>query len=1513
MLPAGVSARDGEAGVDFVDGEGRVVATLANGTAYDAAFPAAGPGASTEVSVRLVPGRPVRLPDPAPTTTTVPATTVPATTIATSPSDPSVSDEPVTTTAQPEAEPEVSAVPEPVIEDAPPAENTVSVKVSVPAEWLRANDRRFPVVIDPTLFVQTTAATGSLDTYVWTGAPTTNYKTNPFVLVGSPDGTNATRGLFYFNVGAIPTGAGVQVVESHLSLYGVYSPTCTAKSLKVWGLSTPPTITDAVTWNTQPPLDTATGASTSAPFARGNTGCAAGNVDLDATTLARHWITDAAPNYGIGVLAPNETDASNYRVFHSVDAAGQAPALFITYNRLPTLATNSATGSPADGSRIMTTTPTVTANVATDPDIHPDGQHDTVWYWFRGTASTVPDDGPSDTNGDGETGLHAIESGWQTATSFVVPPGNLVDGLTYSWHVFTWDYVAFGGWTVPSAEWSFTVDLHLGAESTAPYDPLGPAQVNLVSGNLAMGTGSPAGLSYAYNSSTPVVTGAAVGTYYNDVNNNDALDDPVVMERRDPTIGFAWGNGGPGGGVWAENFLVSWKAAVTAPVAGSYKFFASSDDGIRIWVKKGAAAEVQVLNRWGAGADVQGTYASAVTATAGEVLSLRVEYMEATASAFANVWIEGPYGPSGATKLAPLDPTWLGTDSPLPVGWTLSPGVAYPAARVVDDHVVLTDASGAPHVYSGRAGGFLPPAEDDGTLALDIGGALTLHDADGTTYGFDAGGRIASATLATDDGAPSSRTYLYSTLAGVTRLVRITDPVGVRSMDLHYQDFDAAKPCPALATGFATPPHAALCQVDYWDPAGAVKTVLRYVGGHLAQVEDPGAVASPAIASTVAAATPAMTDFAYGVDGKMSAIRSPLAHDAVKALVGVPDDDDAKTLIAYAATKVDSVSLPVPNSGAVVEAARTAHHYAYSSGTAAVSVDGLAGTNRSVAFDTLGRTTSVTQTTGGTPATLSTEMLWDGADNLVSFTDRADRRTVTTYDGDAVRTQASGRPTESFGPALVSACYSGYSPTCATTMPHVVSAYDSGDAISASAWTGLAATFWDNRSLAGGSVAGVRGGPEGHALVQLSSSSSLGALPAGLAANNWSARYTGELTVASAGAHAFALSLTGGGQLFVDDVLVIDATGNQLTTAMVVPSPAPPSLAVGRHRIRLDYEAPTAGATSLELRWTPPGGSSGAVPAAAVAPRYSLPTGSTVDDRPTAHTTRVSATTYLVPVANALVGTSTVDVGGLALTSEMVHNDPAGHLRPTASYQPGAAPATAGSGTDYGWWAPTATAAGCTGSATVNQAGALQSLSRPDQGGGTHLVQNLVNDWAGRTVKSAIGGDDTCLTYDGRGRLLTASYPAHTNTNVTPNVVEAARTVTYDYAVGGSATVLNDGDPRIASVTDAAGTITTTVDLLGRVVAYRDVWGQTTTYGYDQPGRRTLSDGPAGRRDFHYDEAHRLDHEYLADPGATGAGPEVATPAYDAGGEMNAVAYPPTGSTTPTWPWAATTTAASSR
>ena len=121
-------------------------------------------------------------------------------------------------------------------------------------------------------------------------------------------------------------------------------------------------------------------------------------------------------------------------------------------------------------------------------------------------------------------------------------------------------------------------------------------------------------------------------------------------------------------------------------------------------------------------------------------------------------------------------------------------------------------------------------------------------------------------------------------------------------------------------------------------------------------------------------------------------------------------------------------------------------------------------------FDALGRTTSDTDATGQ-----ASTMVWDGADNLVSVTDPADRRTATTYDGDAIRAHASSRATESYGPAPAADCYSGDTPTCLTTMPHTVTAYDSDTASATTAWPGLAATYWDGRALTGGRTGGGTG------------------------------------------------------------------------------------------------------------------------------------------------------------------------------------------------------------------------------------------------------------------------------------------------------------------------------------------------------------------------------------------------------------------------------------------------------
>jgi RHS repeat-associated protein len=102
--------------------------------------------------------------------------------------------------------------------------------------------------------------------------------------------------------------------------------------------------------------------------------------------------------------------------------------------------------------------------------------------------------------------------------------------------------------------------------------------------------------------------------------------------------------------------------------------------------------------------------------------------------------------------------------------------------------------------------------------------------------------------------------------------------------------------------------------------------------------------------------------------------------------------------------------------------------------------------------------------------------------------------------------------------------------------------------------------------------------------------------------------------------------------------------------------------------------------------------------------------------------------------------------------------------------------------------------------------------------------------------------------------------------------------VTYNYAL--------NADPRVVRVTDPTGSITTTVDLLGRGTTYTDVWNNTTTASYDQAGRVTDSNGPGG--------AHHTD--YSATNGRVIAqkldANTIATPTYNGVGEMTAVDYP---------------------
>src|SRR5262249_38764365 len=131
----------------------------------------------------------------------------------------------------------------------------------------------------------------------------------------------------------------------------------------------------------------------------------------------------------------------------------------------------------------------------------------------------------------------------------------------------------------------------------------------------------------------------------------------------------------------------------------------------------------------------------------------------------------------------------------------------------------------------------------------------------------------------------------------------------------------------------------------------------------------------------------------------------------------------------------------------------------------------------------------------------------------------------------------------------------------------------------------------------------------------------------------------------------------------------------------------------------------------------------------------------------------------------------------------------------------------------------------------ANQAGMAKTSTGPAAADGSHISTETVYDAGGRVVATHINTDAwTCTGYDARDRVTSRTVPAYGGA--------PARTIPYNYAVNGA--------PLTTSITDPAGTITTTVDLLGRTTRYTDTAGATTTTTYDQAGRPTSVATTAG-------------------------------------------------------------------
>ncbi|TNC25093.1 PA14 domain-containing protein [Amycolatopsis alkalitolerans] len=1283
-----------------------------------------------------------------------------------------------------------------------------TLTVSVDEGWLHDAKRVYPVTVDPTM----TYSPSTLNWYKSDGAS----GTDTVVKVGnSQSGTNGGD-TYLRTVTQFPlsTLAGQNVVGSRVDVN--------------WENSAPQSHTSYnidLFHATDQSFNGAPGAEYLAHGVIGDFGSLSG---IPATTANT---PDALTNFLRGVVS-----ASNWGALFGF--VGQETAGKYTYKRVTasllvdvgSAPTQATIKSPADGSVLTTPTPTLTVNPSTDAD------GTAVTYCFA--IATGP---------DAASGVVA-QSGCQSSTSWTVPAGVLQDGVTY-----TWKADAFSGLTTTTgAIGHLKVDKRIGAHGPAPTDTIGPLTVNLANGNASVSTssmsynavGGTQSLSFTYNSQATDEHGLTA-SYYNDPNRNGLIDDGIQpsLVRTEPQVNVDFGNQSPySPAIGAGWYVVRWDGFFQAPATGTYQFAGVHDDGLTVTLNN-----TQIYS-YATPSDVSwasGQATGSVALTAGQRVPIKVELAQGIGAAHLQLFVRTTDGTTVPSQIVPA--AWLFKSAlpALPQGWSMSTdldgsGQAYTRALVTDQNIVLTDSTGAQHTWTKKTAtgpaSYTPPAGEDAVLAMDTTGRITLTEND-MIYSFRSDGLPDTVTNALDVKHSAALQYIYDDSASPVRLKTINDPVSGRSMTLYYN-----RPGDTCYTGLTPPagadanaPSQMLCRVAYWD---GKQSVLWYTNTQLSRFEDPGGT---------------VTDFGYDTTtGLLNSLRDSLAADWVAADPATRDNNASRFAIAYTAGKVTSVTAPAPTPGA----ARPQHSYRYDPANSQTFTDiaGLTpatGFASKVTYDTAYRTLSTADATGKTKTNT-----WDARDLPLTSTDPAGRESTTVYD-------YAQRPTDSYGPAPTS-CFTGQQPTaaCADTVPHTRTNYDEN-------LQGLAAQWFDNTNLAGApkSLTTGTGNPDGSINHPWHDT----APTAGIPADNFSLRATGEIVFPAAGDYTLKTLSDDGVRVWIDDALVIDdwqVQGATWTSATVHSNTAGDV-----HRIRLEYFQGQFD-SQLELDWIPPGGTQQVVPGTQLRPRYGLAT-STIQDESGGVPDKITATSYAptgIDPGYGLATTATTDPGGLNLTESTTYETPgSGYLRKTGTVKP------TGATTTYAYYGDTETRTNpcVTGSPAINQGGLAKITTSPAPATGSARTDELVYDASGRVVADATAGDWTCTTYDDRDRTTQKTFPA--------NATTGPRTVTYNYAVG--------GDPLTRSVSDSNGTVTTTVDLLGRVVSYTDANGVKTDTLYDQAGRvtqttvdETLGTAPAKTTTYTYDDAGRLLTE-------TWDGALQATVTYDTNGEMASVAY----------------------
>ncbi|ANF31799.1 hypothetical protein A0130_09030 [Leifsonia xyli] len=1055
------------------------------------------------------------------------------------------------------------------------------------------------------------------------------------------------------------------------------------------------------------------------------------------------------------------------------------------------------------------------------------------------------------TGGDAVSG-QIVSSGWTTSTTWTPPAGTLQDGGRYSWGVSIKDgsatYLPF--WAKP-----FTVNLRIGDAGPAPTDTAGPLTVNLANGNAHLSFSSPTvrtlggemGLSFAYNSQQQSNRGL-IGRYF-DVTPAPGTGAAFTfggrtpqLVRTDTAVSFSWPTESPGPAIPADYYTAQWTGFITPPKAGTYTFGFARDDGARLKLNGQLIGDL-----WSTSKADHIDWMPATAMKAGAT-PITVEYFEATGASKLDLWVRD--ASSGKEFIVP--PDWFTTSAPvLPGGWASSTALTgvdgYLRAQITESAVILTDSTGGVHTYTKNASpvnggvnapGYTAPAGESGVLALDKSGNVTLTDESGTAYVFDATGVLKSITAIEDTRKPS--VPMAGWRAGTAQLDRISDPLSAltgggygrevkfaysgdsaASLGLSATDSDLSGAACPVRKNYAAAPAGMICRIVYPGHiagSGDTTELLYNDNGQLAGILDPGAE---------------LTTFSYDAAGRLVTVRDSLTNDwltADSSRSGLATEATTATTIGYDdAGRAISVTLPAPD-GATADT-QPAKTYTYGDHTTFVDAKGLDvptdgtsnGHARTVTFND-----ALQQLTDASASGLTGRTEWNVFDQVVSSTDPQGRKSTRLYNG-------RHRQTDSYGPAPASCFSSGGVPegACVVTPAHTRTAYDEG-------LRGLSVQYFDNTSFAGRPKAYSLG--VGPADGTMSKDWGAGAPAAGVPADNWSARMTGMVTFPTAGTYKLSVTADDSSQLWLNDILVMSDT---IAGAAHASPDGLITVTAGQSvPIRVQYWD-IASVASFGLYWTPPGGARQLIPGSALVPDYGLSTSTATDDSVPSNVPGVSAdqvsavrssTGYGSTPWYGLPVTETSDPGGLSLTTMRGYEaEGSGYLREQFKALPGAVARNipTNSATANYYYQETQTLQMMWGSGVCGVAGStpqygmLARHTDPANADGVMITTDTAYDLMGRVVGTRRTGDSdwTCTTYDGRGRVTKVTMPAFGGS--------PARSVVTSYTGNGAA----GGDPLTSWVEDAAGRITTVVDLLGRTVRYTDVSGAVTASQFDILGR----------------------------------------------------------------------------